>query len=200
VGRIRVEEETGLAVKYAFKDIVGKKVLITGDVGVGKTKLTIALLEEAIALGLSAKITIIDMAPTTVYIEGRKIGGKLVEFSEKLRAIRYLTPQRVETPRLSAKSTRELLHLVNLNEKRIRPLLKEFVETPTSILFVNDISIYLQSGFDEPILSVMRSSETFVANGYFGSTLHSDFETDVSSTERRLMKKLADTVDIVINL
>jgi hypothetical protein len=195
VGRIRVEEETGLAVKYAFKDIVGKKVLITGDVGVGKTKLTIALLEEAIALGLSAKITIIDMAPT-----GRKIGGKLVEFSEKLRAIRYLTPQLVETPRLSAKSTRELLHLVNLNEKRIRPLLKEFVETPTSILFVNDISIYLQSGSDEPILSVMRSSETFIANGYFGSTLHSDFETDISTTERRLMKKLADTVDFAINL
>jgi hypothetical protein len=189
-----------LAVKYAFKDVVGKKVLITGDVGVGKTKLTIALLEEAIAFGLSAKITIIDMAPTTVYIEGRKIGGKLVEFSEKLRTTRYLTPQRVETPRLSARSTRELLHLVKLNEKRIRPLLKEFVETPTSILFVNDISIYLQSGSDEPILSVMRSSETFVANGYFGSTLHSDFETDVSSTERRLMKKLANTVDFAINL
>ena len=189
-----------MAVKYAFKDVVGKKMLITGDVGVGKTKLTVALLEEAIALGLSAKITIIDMAPATVYIEGRKIGGKLVEFFEKLRAIRYLTPQRVETPRLSAKSTRELLHLIDLNEKRIRPLLKKFVETPTSILFVNDISIYLQSGFDEPILSVMRSSDTFVANGYYGSTLQSDFETDVSSTERRLMKKLADTVDFAINL
>ena len=198
--RIPVEEETGLAVKYAFKDVVGKKMLITGDVGVGKTKLTIALLEEAVALGLSAKITIIDMAPATVYVQGRKIGGKLVEFSKKLKVIRYLTPQRVETPRLSAKSTRELLHLVDLNEKRIKPLLNEFVETPTSILFVNDISIYLQSGFDEAILSVMRSSETFVANGYYGSTLQSDFETRVSKTERRLMNKLADTVDVVINL
>jgi hypothetical protein len=200
VRRIHVEEETCLSIQYAFKDFVGKNVLITGDVGVGKTKLTITLLEEAVALGLSDKITIIDMAPATVFIEGRKIGGKLVENFEKLRILRYLTPQRVETPRLSAKSTRELLHLVDLNEKRIRPLLKEFVATPTSILFVNDISIYLQSGFDESILSVMRSSETFVANGYYGSTLKSDFETDVSATERRLMKKLANTVDIVINL
>ena len=189
-----------MSVKYGFDDVVGKKVLITGDVGVGKTKLTIALLEEAIALGLSDKITIIDMAPATVYIQGRKIGGKLVEFSEKLSNVRYLTPQRVETPRLSAKSTRKLLHLVDLNEKRIKPLLNEFVETPTSILFVNDISIYLQSGFDEPILSVMRSSETFVGNGYYGSTLQSDFETEVSKTERRLMNKLVDTVDVVINL
>ena len=189
-----------MSVKYGFNDVVGKKVLISGDVGVGKTKLTIALLEEAVALGLSDKITIIDMAPATVYIEGRKIGGKLVEFSEKLSDVRYLTPLRVETPRLSAKSMRELLNLVDLNEKRIKPILKEFVETPTSILFVNDISIYFQSGFVESILSVMRSSETFVANGYYGSTLQSDFETDVSKTERRLMKKLADTVDVVINL
>ncbi len=73
-----------MSVKYAFNDVVGKNVLISGDVGVGKTKLTIELLEEAVALGLSAKITIIDMAPATVYIEGRKIGGKLVEFSLKL--------------------------------------------------------------------------------------------------------------------
>ena len=32
-----------MSVKYAFKDVVGKKVLITGDVGVGKTKLKILI-------------------------------------------------------------------------------------------------------------------------------------------------------------
>lgn len=189
-----------MSANYAFKDLVGKKVLITGDVGAGKTKLTITLLDEAVALGLRDKITVIDMAPATIFIQGRKIGGKLVEFSDNVRHVRYLTPPRVETPRLSAKSTRELLQLVAVNEERIKPLLTDFVETPTPILFVNDISIYLQSGLDEPILSAMRASKTFVANGYYGSALQSDFAADVSTTERRLMQKLADAVDVVINL
>ena len=189
-----------MSVKYSFGSLLGKTVLITGDVGAGKTRLMLELLEEAITLGYGDEITIIDMAPATVFIRGRKIGGKLVEFAEHVGTVRYLTPQRVETPRLSAKSTRDLLHLVELNEKRIRPLLSEFVEAPTAILFINDISIYLQSGRDQLILSVMRASETFVANGYYGSTLQSDFSTRVSTTERQLMDKLGNAVDIRITL
>jgi hypothetical protein len=189
-----------VSVNYAFKDVVGKKVLITGDVGAGKTKLTIALLDEAVALGLRNQITVIDMAPATLFIKGRKIGGKLLEFSDKVRHVRYLTTQRVETPRLSAKSARELRQLIAVNEERIKPLLTAFVEAPTPILFVNDISIYLQSGLDEPILSAMGASETFIANGYYGSALQSDFAVEVSTTERRLMQKLGDAVDVVITL
>jgi hypothetical protein len=189
-----------VSVNFTFRNLVGKKVLITGDVGAGKTKLTIALLDEAVALGLRDQITVIDMAPATLFIQGRKIGGKLLEFSDKVRHVRYLTPQRVETPRLSAKSTPELRQLVAVNEERIKPLLTAFVEAPTPILFVNDISIYLQSGVDEAILSAIGASETFVANGYYGSTLQSDFAAEVSTTERRLMQKLADAVDVVIAL
>lgn len=185
---------------YTFRDLVGQKVLITGDVGAGKTKLTIALLDEAVAAGWGAQITVIDMAPATVFIHGRKIGGKLIELSDQVKQVRYLTPPRVETPRLSAKSTEELLRLVAVNEARIRPLLTAFVETPTPVLFVNDISIYLQSGDETPILAAMEAAETFIANGYYGTTLTSDFATEVSTTERRLMQQLMDAVDRVIAL
>lgn len=189
-----------MPVKYSFNDLLGKKVLITGDVGAGKTRLTLELLDEAIELGFSDAITIIDMAPATIHVKGIRVGGKLSEFTDTLQNVRYLTPRKVETPRLSAKSKNELLHLVDLNEKRVRLLLKEFVKTPTPILFINDISIYFQSGVDEPIISALRTSETFIANGYYGTTLTSDFETSTSKSERRLMKKLADNMDLVIRL
>jgi GTPase SAR1 family protein len=189
-----------MPVNYSFSALLGKKVLITGDVGAGKTRLTVDLLEEAITLGYGDEITIIDMAPATIHVDGMRVGGKLSEFTDKVTSVRYLAPRKVETPRLSAKSTRELLHLVDLNEKRIRRILNEFVKTATAILFVNDISIYFQSGVDEPIQSALRTSETFIANGYYGTALSSEFETSVSESERRLMTKLADNVDLVISL
>ena len=197
---MQYKEDSFLPVHHSFNALLRKKVLITGDVGAGKTRLTLELMDDAIELGFSDEITIIDMAPATIHVKGMRVGGKLSEFTDKLRNVRYLAPLKVETPRLSAKSKSELLHLVDLNEKRVRILLNEFVKTPTPILFVNDISIYFQSGVDEPILSALRSSETFIANGYYGTTLTSEFETSISKAERRLMEKLADNVDLVIRL
>jgi hypothetical protein len=194
------EGDSLMSVKYSFSALLGKTVLITGDVGAGKTRLTLELLEEAITLGYSDEITIIDMAPATIHVDGLRVGGKLSEFTDKLQDVRYLAPRKVETPRLSAKSKRELLHLVDLNEKRIGRILTEFVKAPTSILFVNDISLYFQSGVDAPLLSALRTSETFIANGYYGTALTSDFETSISESERRLMTKLANDADLVIRL
>ena len=162
--------------------------------------MTLRLIEEAVEMGFGDRITVVDMAPAVAVVKGIRVGGKLLEVSERFRGVRYLAPKRVETPRLRAESAKELLRLVDLNEKRIKPLLKRYIENPTPILFVNDISIYLQSGIDEPVLSAVMKAETFIANGYYGETLESDFETGVSNTERGLMKKIGDKMDAVIRL
>jgi len=184
---------------YDFRDFLGKKVLIMGDVRAGKTKLLIRLLEEAIELNLTKDITVIDLAPKIVEVEGKKIGGKLSDFIDVTSKIRYLTTK-VVPPRITAKSGEELLNLVNLNKIRIERLLEEFLENPTSILFVNDISIYLQSGEIESITSTIKATETFIANGYYGKTLEYDFSTGVSERERRLMEELTKKMDITIKL
>lgn len=189
-----------MSVEHTFQSFLGKKVLIIGDVGTGKTRLTVRLLEEAIRLGLSNKITVIDMAPASIEVRGSKIGGRLLEASDKLNNLRYLAPDIVETPRLSARSASELHYLVSLNEKRIRPIIIKYIEKPTPILFVNDISLYLQSGVDENVLSAMKTAETFIANGYYGEMLRSEFEKEVSKVEKKLMGKLANSVDIVVRL
>lgn len=185
--------------RYFFQDFLGRKVLIRGDVGAGKTKLTAKLLREAIALGYSREITVIDMAPEMEIIDGKPIGGRLLE-SDRPRDIRYLAPLRVEMPRVKAASAEELRHLIHLNAERIRPLLEAYLKAPTPILFINDVSIYLQSGCLHPLTDVIESAETAIINGYYGEYLAEDLGTGISEVERRLMEYLASSMDIVINL
>jgi hypothetical protein len=68
------------------------------------------------------------------------------------------------------------------------------------VLFLNDISIFLQSGDFDTVWGAMRQASTVVANGYYGDTLSHDFETGVSALERGLMKRLITLVDIRIKL
>lgn len=185
---------------YSFRDLLGKKVLIIGDVRTGKTRLTTELLEEAVELGFSREITIIDMAPETEIIKGRTIGGRLSEITGAYREVRYLAPRRVETPRLRATSSEELLSMVQLNAERIKPLLEEYLTTPSPLLFINDVSIYLQSGLIDPLLDVVKKAETFIANGYYGEYFIQDQGTGVSKVERELMDLLASHMDITIRL
>jgi len=171
-----------------------------GDVRTGKTKMTVELLEEAVKLGFSGMITVIDMAPKTEMVGGRSIGGRLSEMTRAHREVRYLAPPRVETPRLTATSAEELLSKTQLNVERIRPLLEEYTATPSPILFINDISIYLQSGSVDPILRAAARAETFIANGYYGEYFFRDRGTGVSKRERELMDLLASHMDMIIRL
>lgn len=186
--------------KGSFTDYLGKRTLIIGDVGAGKTKLTVELLEEAVRKSHGKEITIIDMAPATTFVKGRKIGGKLSEHTEATKRVRYMTPKKVETPRLRAESAEELLELVRLNEEIIRPLLMEYIENPSPILFINDISIYLQQGSAEPVLAASKKAETFIANGYYGKYFAFDYKTGVSKVEKELIDILVEEMDIVIRL
>lgn len=140
------------------------------------------------------------MAPGAEVFEGRSIGGRLPEMTGVCNQIRYMAPSRVETPRLRAKTPGELLRMVRLNEERIGALIEEYMKGPTPVLFVNDVSIYLQSGSIDRILLAVEKAETFIANGYYGEELSADLGTGVSERERGLMDGLAFEMDAVIDL
>jgi GTPase SAR1 family protein len=175
-------------------------MLIIGDVGAGKTKLTMRLLDEAIASGVSEHITIIDMAPTTRFVGSLKVGGQLREFAPHLNTVRYLAPHHVETPRLSAQSLQELQHLVSLNKQRIAPLLYTFLHTPSSILFINDVSIFLQSGSLSLVTQAIHATDTCIVNGYYGQSIQTEIEDSISHIERSLMDRLIEGMHVVITL
>jgi len=181
-------------------EILGRKVLIVGDVGTGKTALTVQIFEKLIDLGLGNDITIIDMAPKTFFISGKRVGGKLDEYTDLVKKVKYLAPSVVYAPRLTSKSSQELLHLVKENVKNLDPLIDEYIRNPTKILIINDLSIYFHAGDLSKILQCLSKAETFLANSYYGKTLKNDFNTGVSYRERDLVKKMMRYMDRVIML
>lgn len=181
----------------SFRQVEGRRLLIIGEVGTGKTILTRRLLKEALDES-DDLITVIDMAPRKMKIEGESVGGPLLKDINP--RVRYLTPIEVNAPRLSAKNAEELIKLANENKLKIDALLKSFLQDPTRTLFVNDLSIYLQSGDLIEVLRTFFAARTVVANGYLGERLKSDYGTEVSRRERDLMLKLADKMDLVVRL
>ena len=186
--------------KLSVNEILGRKVLIVGDVGTGKTALTVQIFEKLIDLGLENDITIIDMAPKTFFISGKRVGGKLDEYTDLVKKVKYLAPSVVYAPRLTSKSSQELLHLVKENVKNLDPLIDEYIRNPTKILIINDLSIYFHAGDLSKILQCLSKAETFLANSYYGKTLKNDFNTGVSYRERNLVKKMMRYMDRVIML
>jgi serine kinase of HPr protein (carbohydrate metabolism regulator) len=178
------------------REILGKKVLILGEVGSGKTKLAAKLLEELMTLVSPEKITVIDLAPKRI----GGIGGKLTDYVDLIGEIKYLSPKKVYTPRIAGASPEQVLHYAELNRKIMEPLLNEFLQHATEVLILNDVTLYLHSGELETILKCAQLAKTFVATAYYGSKLAKDLGTGISSRERQLTEKLATFMDLVVKI
>jgi len=176
--------------------IIGKKVLILGEVSTGKTSLIAELTEELMRFSKASEITLIDMAPEAI----GEVGGKLSAYSPLMRKLKYLSPARIYAPRVTGASPRQVVEFAKRNKKAIDPLLDEFLRHPTEILIVNDITLYLHVGDLDKIVSCVRLAETFLASAYYGVRLKEDYGTGISSRERQLVEKLRIYMDSVVNL
>ena len=169
---------------WKFTDLENHSCLILGGLNTGKTSLTQALLNEAEALGRF--IAVIDIAPN----KKTGVGGKLVCYCDN--NCDYYTTE-IATPRLSGKTPEEVINLAELNKQRIDNLFKKY--TPRDVLFINDVSIYLQRGDVKKIVHVMSLSKTCIINGYFGTRLGNDL---FSQQERTKMVELQNHCDRII--
>ena len=181
----------------SFSEIEGKRVIILGDVGTGKTSLVRRLLIEAIEKYLK-DLTVIDMAPPRMSINGETIGGHLLEKPDQ--RVRYLAPKEVWPPRLKARDPEELISLAEKNREEIEVLLATYSKEPSEILFVNDVSIYLQRGDIETLWGALSKARTLVVNSYFGERLSDDHGTGISTREKNEVLALAERMDMVIRL
>lgn len=181
-------------------DILGKRVLIVGDVGSGKTKSTLDIIYKFIELNFGGEISILDFAPTSIYYSGRRIGGKFIEYSFNPSSVKRYIAVDTYPPRILGKCREEVLTYAKINRFRCERTLKEFIHDPSSILIINDVSIYYHVGDLGLIVDAIKLCKTFVGNAYFNGFIEDRFSTGISINEHEMTKILMSFMDLVINL
>ena len=178
---------------------LGRRTLILGDVNTGKTTLTQMILDALCFEGLGPRIAVIDMAPEIPQALAKKrslggIGGTLSP--PAAQDVAYLQ-NRLAPPRLASRSDEEALAKAARNARKIETLFSLFRDLRRDILFINDVSLYLQAGTAEDLMTHVSPAVTIVANGYFGEKLGGGA---LSDREREQMEALRGYFDRVILL
>jgi hypothetical protein len=170
---------------------LGRKTLILGDINTGKTTLTRKVLEALLRLpDLGGRIAIVDMAPEIPEKLAREkglvgVGGKLMP--PEGHGILYLGGH-FEPPRLSSKTEEEAMEKARQNRRFIDGLFLTLDLLSRDILFVNDVSIYLQMGTAENLTRWLDRAVTVIANGYCGKRLGGGKLTEREKTETAKLK------------
>lgn len=169
--------------------LLGRRVLILGEVNTGKTGLLADALQAFLAAGQGG-LAVIDMAPPTT--EG--IGGKLR--GVWLDQVRYFSAE-LTPPRLTGETHQEVMELATRNARRLEQVFDAYLSEPALALFINDVSMYLQAGDPAHLEEVLAASPSVVLNGYYGHSLGGG---ELGRTERRRMEELMETCDLVIRV
>lgn len=175
-----------------------KRTLIVGDVNSGKTTLTQRILDAFCQERIGGRILVVDLAPRIPpEIAAQKglngVGGTLSPPVASL--VRYLRPALLP-PRLMSQTQNEAVELARRNLEAIEQLMgQSHAEGET--VFLNDVSMYLQAGSAQKILSWLEAFRTVVANGYMGERLGGG---PLSQRESKQMEQLASGFDMVIKL
>ncbi len=181
--------------KIRLDEVLGKRTIVLGEAGKGKTKLLAHILTELIEKGYERDITVIDLAPDRI----GEIGGKLDEYMN-VRRITYLKPEKIYAPRLQAKNREEAIRYAEHNLHESRKLLKQYQQNPTKILAINDITIHLHRGEVNEIIEAINKAETFIATAYKGKTLQENHGTGITKREEQQLNQLMKHMHKIIQL
>jgi len=165
-----------------------KKTIIIGEVNTGKTACLGEILDRFMEAG-AREIAVIDMAPKRV----KGIGGKMR--TEGFSSISYYTAE-IMAPRLVGKTEHEVQMLAEHNVKLIDNIFAEYLKNPCKVLFINDVSLYLQAGDPNKLFLLLDSSPTVIINGYYGYSLGGG---KLGKRERENMNALRKRCDRVIS-
>lgn len=179
-----------------FKDLMGKKTIIKGEAGSGKTKLTEKLINEALAFFPPYKITVMDLAPPRIIVGSSTIGGHV----NAPLGVNYLKPERIYAPRIEGRTKEEVLEFAKKNAESIEKIFSIFKLSPSPVLFMNDVTIYLHAGSLERLLEVIGLAETFICNAYEGKKLSDDKGSGISEREKSMLRKLEEHMDVIITI
>ena len=186
-------------VSNEFSDYAHKRVLIKGEAGSGKTLLMHKILLQAVESLPKGSVALIDMAPERKVFGGRKIGGA-INVEDLVSKLNYMRPEKLRAPRLEGKTSDKVSQLAKENAEKIDVFLDRFIDAPSDVLFMNDLTIYLHAGSFKKIRRVIEKVDTFIGNAYEGVLLAEDFGSGISENERRLLNKLEKSMDVIISI
>lgn len=176
--------------KTAIEKYIEKRTLIIGNVNSGKTFETRRILQLFVDAGYAAEIILLDLSPGPV----KNIGGKMQ--LSGIDKVHYLTAD-IHAPRLTGKSESQIRILAEENVQIIETLFDEVKKYRLPILFVNDASLYLQTGELERFEEMMRCAATQVVNSYYGDHFKDSWLT---RREKHAVETLMKTCDQVTRL
>jgi hypothetical protein len=183
---------------FIFNDFVGHHTLFYGETDTKKTYFTAKFVQFLIEKkNLNPReITILDFAPSLSVVKGLKIGGKIMDYYKNSVICNNLYFEGEIIPaRLNARNLKELYYNACNNYKKTFKIINTYIENPTKVLIINDISIYLHIGNKKLLLDSIEKSNTFLGNSYYGSSIKSDFSHQFSLREKRLVNYLIKKIE-----
>ncbi len=171
------------------EELTGSWTLIAGEVNSGKTRLLRQIIAAFAAQG-AGPLALVDMAPETT----RGVGGKLSPPPGVELAL-YAPP--VAAPRLTGRTPEQVRALARQNAARLEEVFAAYLAAPAAVLFINDVSLYLQAGDPARLYAVLEATPTVVINGYMGDSLGGG---ELGRVEQERMRQLAARCARVIRL
>ena len=183
-----------------LESLIGKKVLVEGDVGSGKTAYAHRLIRQALDLADVGDVIVIDMAPRRRRVGKRFVGGRLKMPKGSAPRIEYSSPDQVFAPRLEGKNGKEVQELARANASELEKILEPILKRKKRMLFINDLTMFLHAGDVGLLIDAISETETFIGTAYKGKFLSNEKGSGITSRERTLLEKIEKCMDLVISL
>ena len=183
---------------FNFERILGTHTLLYGETNTKKTLYTANFIKFLLEIKQipPKDISILDFAPKLAYIKDLKIGGRIQDYYDDSKICNYLKFEGdIIPPRLRTESKKEMYANICLNFNKIYKILEIYNKNPTSVLIINDISIYLHLGHIKYLLNTINKSDTFFGNTYYGSSIVSNFSKLLSIKEKSRVETLIKNIE-----
>lgn len=185
--------------ELSLDSVINKKTVIIGEILSGKTRVLARIVGEAVRRGLGRSLTILDFAPN-YRSGGLEVGAPLLRYLSRgeLRSVRkYLWDEGIRAPRLEGGDAGSILQLAEQNSRITTRMIQAYINEPTSMLVVNDLTIHIHAGDLELIASAIKKARTFIATAYHGTRLSREDDAGISNREREGLARVVRLVDMV---